>query len=745
MTDRKIDWSQVTEFLSFFDHKIFTFQLLKNGKPAGYYTTVNNIPYEELTKAHNQGKEIFLMVNEGDGIIHPNRQIPRSKENVIALDSLFIDTDEVPLSEVKAFLKPLQIKPHLIVETSPGRYHLYIFLDKIRREGMAPEEWRRQLHLWRELQLTLAHLGKDQPQTDRSMSDESRVLRVPGFYHLKNPEKPFPCRIRKVYDDPRPTLQEMQSLLLPGRSVQGMTFQVPRQPDPYQLPDTKVTPGNRHAEMLRFLGAKYVPGIDREVLKSALYDQLIRPYFTESDQFEPNKPRHHEVENALQYIFDEREREEQQIRIEACEHAISHAVESDPFELPEQFYLQAPGLLGQITREIESTAHYRLPEASFCGALSLLACCKGASYRLQEPYPFPPSLYLCCLAPTGSGKNNAKSFLRNAATVLGIQDRVVGGVRGGIGVLLDIQNAAEQPTFVLDESAKLLQALTDPRAESYEKSALNMFLQLFSAYNDPVVNFGSRSDSRGSSNITLNRPHINVFAFGVNTLIRRAFSIDSVDTGFLQRFIVVSTTRPRIENPHKQPLDLSQELEGSLKQLIIDFDDTTQKVHKFENAAVRNRFVDFKREMDERVNLENKHGSGLAGIFTRAAEQVGRVVCAGAEDKVSSTLMDFAIEFISSRTEALTAICQEEFNKPTHAKELDELERFILQNVNSEGWCTYRKIIRSFKVRDTDQLKKLLHLGVEANRLEVNYKYRKGDSKGRVGIAYTVNIDDLSR
>lgn len=82
---------------------------------------------------------------------------------------MFADTDGAPIEP----LLDASLKPHVVVESSPEKYHVYWFVSDL------------SLDEFTEIQKAIAkRFG-----TDPKVSDLSRVLRVPGFYHLK--KKPF--------------------------------------------------------------------------------------------------------------------------------------------------------------------------------------------------------------------------------------------------------------------------------------------------------------------------------------------------------------------------------------------------------------------------------------------------------------------------------------------------------------------------------------------------------------------------
>ena len=118
-----------------------------------------------------QGAGIFVMVNEGNGK-------GRTAKNVVRVRTLFIDTDGVP------FPTNLPLKPHLIVESSLGKYHVYWLVDGVALADFGV------------LQEALAcHYG-----TDPSVKDLPRVMRLPGFYHLKG--GPVLVQLLEAHDHP---------------------------------------------------------------------------------------------------------------------------------------------------------------------------------------------------------------------------------------------------------------------------------------------------------------------------------------------------------------------------------------------------------------------------------------------------------------------------------------------------------------------------------------------------------------
>jgi len=147
-------------FLSFFDGQL-TFQTFDDkGKRRDLAQQFHGKHHgQELMTLNRQGAGVFLTVNETDGK-------GRKRDNIVSIRALFVDLDGAPLKPVRDF----DLKPHLIVQSSPGKYHAYWFAVDIPPQSFS------------HMQKGLASMFNGDPV----VHDISRVMRVPGFYHNKN-------------------------------------------------------------------------------------------------------------------------------------------------------------------------------------------------------------------------------------------------------------------------------------------------------------------------------------------------------------------------------------------------------------------------------------------------------------------------------------------------------------------------------------------------------------------------------
>ena len=124
---------------------------------------------DELWQLNQQKAGVFVMVNKGD-------LKGRRSTNVVRVRSVFVDLDGAPIEPILQ----AQLQPHMIIESSPDRYHAYWLVEDVA------------LNDFRDIQTMLAIKFNG----DQLVKDLPRVMRLPGFLHQKS--KPCFSRIIKT-------------------------------------------------------------------------------------------------------------------------------------------------------------------------------------------------------------------------------------------------------------------------------------------------------------------------------------------------------------------------------------------------------------------------------------------------------------------------------------------------------------------------------------------------------------------
>lgn len=160
-----------------------------------------------LQRLNDAGAGVFVTVNETDGR-------GREYSNIVRVRALFVDLDGAPIEPVRD--GPLA--PHLVVESSPGRWHAYWLV-----EGVALEQFR---PLQRGL---IARFGGD-----KVCVDLPRVMRLPGFVHRK--AEPFQTRVADYNALPPYSLAEV---------LEAFEWASAEDAEPKRTAAPPVTPGAR--------------------------------------------------------------------------------------------------------------------------------------------------------------------------------------------------------------------------------------------------------------------------------------------------------------------------------------------------------------------------------------------------------------------------------------------------------------------------------------------------------------------
>jgi hypothetical protein len=106
---------------------------------------------------------IFVTVNETD-------LRGRHAANIVRVRAIFADLDGVELGVAIARLAAVGLNPHIVVQSSPGRWHLYMLVAPVFPLALFTDTQKRLIEF----------VG-----SDPAVHDLPRVMRIPGFLHHK--------------------------------------------------------------------------------------------------------------------------------------------------------------------------------------------------------------------------------------------------------------------------------------------------------------------------------------------------------------------------------------------------------------------------------------------------------------------------------------------------------------------------------------------------------------------------------
>jgi Primase C terminal 2 (PriCT-2)/RepB DNA-primase N-terminal domain len=170
------DREEAHRFLRLLDPKAtsFTFQTFEDKKPATkteLAKVIHSPAWGALLEMHARGAGVYVSVNATDGE-------GRKSENITRVRAIWQEDDD-------GHGGPFPLDPSLVIESSPEHFHRYWFVAD---DWPADEQGRADFA--NVMERMVSSYG-----SDKNAKDISRVLRLPGFTHRKDPTRPHMVRI----------------------------------------------------------------------------------------------------------------------------------------------------------------------------------------------------------------------------------------------------------------------------------------------------------------------------------------------------------------------------------------------------------------------------------------------------------------------------------------------------------------------------------------------------------------------
>lgn len=192
-----------------------------------------------LSELNQQGAGVFVTINRTDGQ-------GRKAGNITSVRAAFVDLDGPPL----AVLDTAPLPPHILVESSPRRYHAYWVLDEL------------SLTQFSAIQEVLAKRFGGDP----TVKDLPRVMRLPGFYHWKH--NPFLTHIiSEEGGQPYSASEFLMAFAIQPVKAQPVHIQ------PQAQPPSRIPEGSRNTHLASLAGSMRHRGMSPPAIEAALQEQ----------------------------------------------------------------------------------------------------------------------------------------------------------------------------------------------------------------------------------------------------------------------------------------------------------------------------------------------------------------------------------------------------------------------------------------------------------------------------------------
>ena len=489
----------------------------------------------ELTMKNRgrSGHGVFFCVIELDRGLDPAKQ--RTSQMVTRCRAVFID-DDIECNEHRT---DFPLAPSIIVQSSPGKYHYYWLTST---EDVA--DWEKVMN-----GLVVTERG------DPSARDLVRVMRVPGFKHLKG--EPFTTDVvggsLEVFDWELIRATWPPTDQVPMRSVTRDGTVRTVSIDNVESARALVKNGENFHEALRYLGLRYVnKGIAKDELKGMLQD-LLESCATKDERWQQ---RCQQLDTNVDdwFRFVDTNPLEETVRIATLE------VKERQVELD-----WPPGMMGELCREIHEMAHHPNQELAIMAGFTLVAGVCGRTFNVNGS---GLNLYIACLGRTGIGKSIIKDSINLALRDVGALNNgqsFIGPSRiTGPKALLKALHEYPTKLLVMEESG-LLSA-----SRAGDTAGINrVLLELFtSSGKDQWFGAEAYSDSKESS-AALRAPSLTIAHVSTpESYIEALKAKDSTNSGDLARIWTLRTLRAKSYLNQECRSDFSTAIKTRIKELL---------------------------------------------------------------------------------------------------------------------------------------------------------------------------------
>ena len=487
------------------------------------------------------------------GVLPRTRMGARGNAETLPAAILWADIDHVTPEEADARLGASGLPPPSVkINTGHGVQCYWLLTGK-----RPPSELRplvRDIALWLE--------------SDTSVQNEERVLRLPGFTNHKPPIADatlLDCRpdIRYDFD----AIREM----VPGNPV--VSAPVPAIPGNASGADETVERARRYLATIPGAGqggrtntAYRVAAVlvkDYALDASTAVDLLTRwdaaannPPIQDDPQYGPKEianivtnagrygkhargnflePARHDGFDVARFIRNSTPAEAQHfapVRI------------ANPGALPE-YFLEVPGFVGEVIECANRRAVKRQPNLALAAGIATLGTLAGR--KVEGATGLRTNFYCLGVADSGDGKDKPREIIRQILYESGngdlySSDRLKSDA--GIRSALEVNPCT---LFLLDEMGEMLETIKGARHSPWLRNIIPELLTLYSSAQSSGVKLGGYSDAKRT--ITVDCPHVCVFGTSVPESVFHSMTVDSITGGFLGRLLIFESNE---KNPRKQ-------------------------------------------------------------------------------------------------------------------------------------------------------------------------------------------------
>lgn len=624
------------------ENEMLTFQIFadkpnnKNIFPKHFSGSFINLQ-SKLIKANKYGAGIFFCPQRTDGN-------GRSNSNILSIRCLYIDLDGAPVAPV--FLA--KAKPHVVSESSPGRFHAFWLVDNC------------PLSAFKTAQKKLATIFN----SDEKVCDLPRVMRIPGFLHQKN--EPFLSRIIQVSDHSSFDFKEFETLMFEESKIEKILKYL--SPDDYkewiEAGFALKNLSNDNLSIWEEWSSKSLKYKEGECAKKwATFNDVPNPITIATLEYRAREQGY--VEEVIPLTLKAPKTRKKENLVELIK--------------------QIPNcLVTEFAAHITETAIKPQPILSFAASVAAISTVKA--HKVQSSSGLRTNLYVLGLAGSGSGKNHPMQKVKQLLHTAQSEQVFAGRPASEQGLLRSIRDANGQCLINWDEIGLDFETITANNAPVHLKSIIRAMMELFSSANSSYIGSECKNQDGRNPTITLDQPCLSVIGMSTHYAFYCALKNSFTATGFLPRWLIFEANEKTIEKRINVPLiDIPTSIIERVKNirnttLIIDSlllsDYTSLKpriIYHTPEALAALRTYD-----DKFLRLENGTHEKIRPAWTRATEHAIKLALVlSDEDVIHEDTQVIACKIVESCIKDFIIACDQNISDNVHESDHKKLVKIV--------------------------------------------------------------------
>ncbi len=374
--------------------------------------------------------------------------------------------------------------------------------------------------------------------------------------------------------------------------------------------------------------------------------------------------------------------------------------------------LKAPGLPGHIAEFINRTS--LMPQPVLALAASLAAAGSLMGRKVRGDTNVRTNIYILGLAPSGSGKDHARTIIKRMFHDTGLGKLELGVPASSAGLVSALQASGEGRGIVLwDEFGRVLKQIMGPKAGTHERDIVTAMMELFSSSQSIYMGKSYANHDGKKPSKPIDQPCLSIYGTSVPSHFYDSLSGSDAIDGFLSRWLLFESKDYTMEEEDPE-LAFS-----AVPQAMIDLckkwkempfnsdvnkgnlDDAVRVVPKLIPCSPQASVHLKAFATDTRKSAMKKELSGdiTGSIWSRAGEHARRLALIGCEgDVIELKVAEWAVKLAKNCCDYMSYA----INDYVSSSELESQTKRVLRYVRDrksagDGWISRAELTRAFQ------------------------------------------------